>query len=70
MARGASGNNSVNFKGVDIFAVKGIVDLMAVKDQEITGLIQRKRLVRIYVRWEFLVKNAGIMNGSFCGVTS
>ena len=43
---------------------------MALKEQEITGLIQRKRLVRIYVRWEFLVQNARIMNGSFCGVTS
>ena len=43
---------------------------MALKEQEITGLIQRKRLIRIYMRWEFLVQNARIMDGSFCGVTT
>ena len=40
------------------------------KGQEITGLIEAKRLEPIPVRWELLVQDARIMDGSFCGVTA
>jgi hypothetical protein len=66
-----SRSNSSNSKVVDISALKeGGADLLALKDQRITGLIEGKPVYPIPVRRENTVQNAGIMDGSFCGVTT